>query len=129
MAASISIMTDGILAYLKNIRLDESNSDFKLRCSDELKILFDKALRRKKRTLHSKGLSLKKQDANTRAKRQQLFGLGDLQEIIATGNVRILGKNSDGQPFLASGNTLAIMQKTGEMILKGGRPTLQAERQ
>ena len=31
----------GVLAYLKNIRLTESGSNFKLRCSDELKVFLD----------------------------------------------------------------------------------------
>jgi lipopolysaccharide export system protein LptA len=52
-------------------------------------------------------------------------GRGDLKEIIATGNVKITGKNSDNQTFLAAGNTASYNAIAGEMILKGGRPILQ----
>ena len=65
---------EGILAYLKNIRLDESNSDFKLRCSDELKILFDNSPKEEKKNNAPNGARASKNRANTRAKRQQLFG-------------------------------------------------------
>ena len=65
---------EGILAYLKNIRLDESNSDFKLRCSDELKILFDNSPKKEKKGQCTQGIRASKNRANTRAKRQQLFG-------------------------------------------------------
>ena len=116
---------EGILAYLKNIRLDESNSDFKLRCSDELKILFDNSPKEEKKNNTPKGSEPQKTEPIPEQKDSSFSELGDLQEIIATGSVKILGKNSDGQPFLASGNIASYHAKTGEMILKGGRPTLQ----
>lgn len=116
---------EGILAYLKNIRLDESNSDFKLRCSDELKILFDNSPKEEKKNNAPKGSEPQKTEPIPEQKDSSFSELGDLQEIIATGSVKILGKNSDGQPFLASGNIASYNAKTGEMILKGGRPTLQ----
>jgi len=116
---------EGILAYLKNIRLDESNSDFKLRCSDELKILFDNGPKEEKKNTALKGSEPQKTKQIPEQKDNSFSELGDLQEIIATGSVKILGKNSDGQPFLASGNIASYNAKTGEMILKGGRPTLQ----
>ena len=116
---------EGILAYLKNIRLDESNSDFKLRCSDELKILFDNSPKEEKKNNASNGAEPQKTEPTPEQKDSSFSELGDLQEIIATGSVKILGKNSDDQPFLASGNIASYNAKTGEMILKGGRPTLQ----
>ena len=116
---------EGILAYLKNIRLDESNSDFKLRCSDELKILFDNSPKKEKKDNAPKGAEPQKTEPIPEQKDSSFSELGDLQEIIATGSVKILGKNSDDQPFLASGNIASYNAKTGEMILKGGRPTLQ----
>ena len=116
---------EGILAYLKNIRLDESNSDFKLRCSDELKILFDNSPKEEKKNNAPNGAEPQKTEPTPEQKDSSFSELGDLQEIIATGSVKIHGKNSDGEPFLASGNIANYNAKTGEMILKGGRPTLQ----
>ena len=116
---------EGLLAYFKNIRLDQSNSDFKLRCSDELKIFFDNGPKEKKKNNARKGSEPQKTEQLPEQKDNSFSEHGDLQEIIATGNVKIFGKNSDGQPFLASGNTASYDAKTGEMILKGGRPTLQ----
>ena len=116
---------EGILAYLKNIRLDESNSDFKLRCSDELKILFDNSPKEEKKNNAPNGAEPQKTEPIPEQKDSSFSELGNLQEIIATGSVKILGKNSDDQPFLASGNIASYNAKTGEMILKGGRPTLQ----
>ena len=112
----------GILAYLKNVKLDETSSGFKLRCSDELKLLFDK-----KPTKTNKADSEDSgQTGPTESKKDKSFAeLGDLREIIATGNVRIAGKNSNGQPFLASGDVASYHAKNGEMIIQGGRPTLQ----
>lgn len=112
----------GILAYLKNVKLDETSSGFKLRCSDELKLLFDtKPAKTKKADSDDHG-----QAGPGESKKDESFAeLGDLREIIATGNVRIAGKNSNGQPFLASGDVASYHAKNGEMILKGGRPTLQ----
>ena len=112
----------GTLVYLKNIRLDETSSDFKLRCSEELKLLFDKQPDKNKETEPGDD----KQDAPAKKKKDKSFAeLGDLREIIATGNVRIAGKNTSGQPFLASGEVASYHAENGEMILKGGRPTLQ----
>ncbi len=115
---------NGILTYLKNIRLNESNSAFKLRCDDELKILFDNKTENKKQDT-----SAKKTDPEQKNQADQssnsFSSRGNLKEIIASGNVRITGENNDGQAFLASGNTASYNAKSGEMILKGGRPTLQ----
>lgn len=115
---------NGILTYLKNIRLDESNSAFKLRCDDELKILFNNKPKKKKQNTSAKKTDVtQKNQADQSA--NSFSSRGDLKEIIASGNVRITGENNDGQSFLASGNTASYNAKTGEMILKGGRPTLQ----
>ncbi|MGB2560526.1 MAG: hypothetical protein ACPIG6_08015 [Akkermansiaceae bacterium] len=112
----------GTLVYLKNIRLDETSSDFKLRCSEELKLLFDKQPDKNKETEPGDD----KQADPTKKKKDKSFAeLGDLREIIATGNVRIAGKNTSGKPFLASGEVASYHAENGEMILKGGRPTLQ----
>jgi len=116
---------EGILVYFKNIRLDESNADFKLRCNDELKILFDNRPKEQKKNNVTKGAEPQKTEPTPEQKDNSFSELGDLQEIIATGSVKIHGKNSDGEPFLASGNIASYNAKTGEMILKGGRPTLQ----
>ena len=114
----------GVFTYLKNIRLDDSNSRFKLRCDDELKILFNRESKQSKKD-QSPGKKQKKNQEQAEQSGNSFSDRGDLTDIIATGNVRITGKNSDGQPFLASGNTASYNAKAGEMILKGGRPTLQ----
>lgn len=112
----------GTLVYQKNVKLDETSSDFKLRCSEELKLLFDKKPTESKKTDQSDD----SQAEPTENKKDQSFAeLGDLMEIIATGSVRIAGTNSNGQPFLASGEEASYHAQNGEMILKGGRPTLQ----
>ena len=116
---------EGILAYFKNIRLDESNSDFKLRCRDELRILLDNSPKEEKKNNPPGGAEPQKTKQTPEQKDSSFSELGDLHEIIATGSVKILGKNSDGEPFLASGDMANYNAKTGEMILKGGRPTLQ----
>ncbi|MGB2401861.1 MAG: hypothetical protein ACPIA7_00475 [Akkermansiaceae bacterium] len=119
----------GILTYLKNIRLNDSDSTFKLRCDDELKILFDSKPKNKKQKQTSQKTKTDQQKKTVQEKEDQpsksFSGRGDLKEIIATGNVRITGKNRDDQTFLASGDTASYNAKAGEMILKGGRPTLQ----
>ena len=115
---------NGILTYLKNIRLDESNSAFRLRCDDELKILFNKDPKEVKKD-NSPGKKQAEHQEQEEQSGNSFSNRGDLKEIIATGNVRITGENSDGQAFLASGNTASYNASAGEMILKGGRPTLQ----
>jgi hypothetical protein len=112
---------NGILTYLKNIRLNQSNGTFKLRCDDELKILFNSEPKDK-----GQDKSAEKADQKqTQQSSNSFSGRGDLKEIIATGNVKITGKNSDNQTFLAAGNTASYNAIAGEMILKGGRPILQ----
>lgn len=117
----------GIVAYLKNIRLDASDSSFKLRCSDELKVVFDNMPEEKKKPSEKEKQKQndKEKAAPSTQKDTSFAELGNLKEIIATGNVRIAGENSEGQPFLASGHVASYNAKTGKMILKGGQPTLQ----
>ena len=119
----------GVLTYLQNIRLDESNSTFKLRCDDELKIIFDNKPKNKTQAKLPNKVGAQQQKKTVQKKEEQsdnsFSDRGDLKEIIATGNVRITGKNSDKQTFLASGDIASYNAKAGEMILKGGRPTLQ----
>lgn len=117
----------GTLAYLKNIRLDESDSSFKLRCSDVLKVVFDNTPEEKKKPSEKEKQKQndKEKAAPSNQKDSSFAELGNLKQIIATGNVRIAGENSDGQPFLASGEEASYNAKTGTMILKGGQPTLQ----
>lgn len=103
----------GIFVYQKNVRLTESGGSFQLRCDDELKLLLAPALP------DSKG------EKDTGKKDKSFADLGALNQIIASGNVRISGKNEKGSPFLASGDIASYDASTGEMILSGGRPTLQ----
>ena len=97
----------GILAYLKNIRLTETS--FNLTCSDELKVFLEKS-----------------PEAKTENKKKgELSKFGELERIIATGNVKITRKDEQGRTFIATAESSSYNAKTGEMILKGGKPRLQ----
>lgn len=136
----------GILAYLKNVRLTESKSHFKLKCNDELKVFLDTTQKKpsepqdSKNKLTENAVNPEKTEKETtpgqvvpvpekkeaaKKKDQSFSELGNLKQIIATGNVKVTGKDEQGKPFLASGDTASYDAITGEMILKGGRPTLQ----
>ena len=113
----------GILVYMKNIRLAESNSSFKLRCDNELKIFLDNTAEQKNGKKAPDAESTEQE--STKQKDDSFSELGNLKQIIATGKVKIAGKKENGSPFLAEGETASYDARTGEMILKGGRPTLQ----
>ena len=119
---------EGVIAYLKNIRLTDSDSRFKLRCSDELKVYLEKQSKEPKKVTDSKHPGKQPGDKEAKAskvKDRSFAEFGKLKHIIASGNVKVTGKDNKGQPFIASGNTLSYNALTGEMILKDGLPILQ----
>ena len=119
---------EGVIAYLKNIRLTDSDSRFKLRCSDELKVYLEKQSKEPKKVTDSKHPGKQPGDKEAKAskvKDRSFAEFGKLKHIIASGNVKVTGKDNKGQPFIASGNTLSYNALTGEMFLKDGLPILQ----
>lgn len=101
---------NGVLAYLKNIRLTEPR--FKLTCSDELKVFLTQE-------------PAKPADKEDKKKESSMPSFGELKRIVASGKVKVTQKDENGNTFIASANTASYNAKTGEMILKGGLPRLQ----
>lgn len=135
---------NGVLVYLKNIRLTEPR--FKLTCSDELKVFLDQKPEKSVKKPAGKAAADKTElpapttsnkvatakapkaaaDANNaKKKRTGTTSFGELKRIVATGNVKVVQKDDRGRLFIASGGTASYDAKTGEMILKGGLPRLQ----
>ncbi|MCP5534794.1 MAG: hypothetical protein H7A51_01005 [Akkermansiaceae bacterium] len=133
---------NGVLAYLKNVRLTEPR--FNLTCSDELKVFLEQKPAKKpdpkaqkdKATApaptspatDNKTKDEAKQQPKAKADEKKDKGLssfGELKRIVATGNVKVVQKDDKGRLFIASGGVASYDAKTGEMILKGGMPRLQ----
>jgi len=124
---------NGVLAYLKNVRLTEPR--FKLTCSDELKVFLDQKpvepeLKPRGTAVTPKPVTqdkaaTDKAAADTKKKDKSLASFGDLKRIVATGNVKVVQKDDKGKLFIASAGVASYDAKTGEMILKGGLPRLQ----
>ena len=85
----------GVLAYLKNIRLTESGSSFKLRCRDELKVFLDTPPEDPGENRDSNKEPLKDPKKEPKKKDNSFAELGDLKQIIATGDVKIVGQNHE----------------------------------
>jgi hypothetical protein len=137
----------GILAYLKNVRLTEPR--FKLSCSHELKVFLEQKTKKDgektgkatgKKTVGKTTLTpadkadkadkatpadKSKAEKATKKKDKSLGSFGGLKRIIASGNVKVTQKDDNGKLFIATGETASYDAKTGEMILRGGRPRLQ----
>ncbi|MBT8036249.1 MAG: hypothetical protein KJO21_01775 [Verrucomicrobiae bacterium] len=116
----------GILAYLKNVRLTEPR--FKLSCSHELKVFLEHPPKEpaKKPNKATDQQSPKPTEKKTNPKKETSLGsFGGLKRIIASGNVKVTQKDENGKLFIATAETASYDAKTGEMILRGGRPRLQ----
>lgn len=126
----------GILAYLKNINLTEAR--FNLTCTDELKIFLEKKPEPKKEPKKkddqktdktaeapTQKEAVKKDTSKKEKKKDDLAKFGDLERIIATGKVKLTRKDEEGRTFIATAESASYNAKTGEMILKGGKPRLQ----
>lgn len=95
----------GHLVYLKNIVVTETR--FTLNCSKELKIFLEKV---------EAPADGEKADA--------MDAFGDISNILATGGVRIVRKNDKGQDLVATADTVSYDAKSGDMVLRGGFPTI-----
>jgi len=69
--------------------------------------------------------SAKKHAKADKAKDKSLSSFNGLKRIIASGNVKVTQKDEAGKLFIATAETASYDGKTGEMILRGGRPRLQ----
>lgn len=124
---------EGVLAYLKNIRLTDSGSRFKIKCSDELKIFLVKESKDLQKSTDAANPEKPPEDGApednpkkvTNKKDRSFAEFGKLKQIIASGNVVVTGKDNKGLPFMASGNIASYNAITGEIILKDGLLTLQ----
>ncbi len=106
----------GVLAYLKNVRLTEPR--FSLTCSHELKVFLEQKAKKPK-------ADPKADSKASKAKEKSLNSFNGLKRIIATGNVKVTQKDETGNLFIATAESASYDGKTGEMILRGGRPRLQ----
>ena len=106
----------GILAYLKNIRLTEDR--FQLTCRDELKVLLDQ------KPIPAKDGTIVEEKPDDK-KSEPISAFGDIKQIIATGDVQVTRLDEQGRRFSAMAETASYDAKTGEIILRGGRPRLQ----
>ena len=129
---------NGVLAYLKNVRLTEAS--FHLSCSKELKVFLEKKAPKaakagskvKPKTAPATAkktpptaAEAKKVAKAKKKKKDSLSSFGDLERIVARGKVKITRKNEKGELLIATAETASYDAKTGNMILKGGTPRLQ----
>lgn len=103
----------GVFVYLKNVRVADPR--YALSGAAELKIFLEKK-------------PAESPDKQSSAEKKPGIGLGakfgDVERIVATGAVRILQKEVEGdkQPVEASGAIFTYHPKTGEIVLTGGYP-------
>jgi len=125
---------EGVLAYLKNIRLKDPR--FKLTCSEELKVILEKKPEEPataKKPANSKDQPSTPVEIDTTKKtppakvedNSMTSSFGDLKRIIAIGNVRVVSTDEKGNTFIATAETASYDAKTEEMILRGGLPRIQ----
>ena len=95
----------GHLVYLKNIEITEPR--FTLKAAKELKIFLEK-----------------KEAPAAGEKADAMDSFGDVSNIVATGGIRIVRKNDKGQDLVATADTVSYDAKTGDMVLRGGFPTI-----
>ncbi len=156
----------GILVYLKNIRLTDPRFD--LTCSDELKVFFAKkpAPTAKKKPGETENTAqpgggpdkppakpatepaatpkpapagaddagqpqaASADKAKTDKKAQENTSLlggdfGDIDHLVATGSVRVVRKDPQGQPVIATADTATYDATSGDVVMRGGFPTLR----
>lgn len=135
----------GVLAYLKNVRLngaivDEKNDPpsaprpFRLTCSEELKVFLDKKPVEPKKPQAKPGdapidpdSTVNKAAKPPEEKKDKALSdsFGDFKRVIATGNVHVTSKDENGKNFIAEAETASYDRQSGEMILRGGLPRIQ----
>ncbi len=127
----------GILAYLKNVRLSEPR--FQLTCSQQLKVFLEQEANKPTKVTDKKSAlattppadksaaveRTEEKDKSLGSKDKSLGSFGGLKRIIASGDVKVTQKDDNGKLFIATAETASYDAKTGEMILRGGRPRLQ----
>lgn len=99
----------GLAVSSKNIVI--THPQYKLTCSDELKIFLKKAAAKKAKD--QPGIV------------DPMSNLGDIDRAIATGNVVITGKDKNGKLVTAKAETANYNHATGVFILKGGYPSVK----
>lgn len=141
----------GVLAYLKNVRLNgfivDKKSDppaaprpFTMTCSDELKVFLnqpaekattaegtpDNTNNNDSTTPAAEGSATKDTDPKATDKEKSLSdSFGEFKRVVATGNVKLISMDENGKKFIATGETASYDAKSGEMILRGGSPRIQ----
>lgn len=139
---------DGVLVYLDNIRLTDPR--FELTCKKELKIFLERKEKKEpeagagnsppeepkpdtdKPTPAQPEPATEKEDPkkndSTDPADDDLFsgaGFGEIKQIVATGGVKAVRKDAKGNAVTATGETAIFDAQTGDVILRGGYPTIR----
>lgn len=103
--------TEGHLVYLGNITL--RGRGITMTCHRELKAIFNQPEAKKPAE------PLKKE-----GEKEDLFGdfqgIGDLKEIIISGEIEVVGKNKEGQPMGAKAENAVYNAAADRLIMRGG---------
>ncbi|NNM28205.1 MAG: hypothetical protein HKO57_01680 [Akkermansiaceae bacterium] len=113
----------GHVVYLKNIVVTDPTFTFE--CQKELKIILERKAVEKKEPAGAKGKD--GENANAGEKKKGLVGpesFGDVQNIIATGGVRVVRRDPKGRDIIASADTASYDARSGDVVLRGGFPTV-----
>lgn len=105
----------GIIVYSKNIVV--VHPQYKLNCDDELKVL----LLEKVADPTDPAAPVPAEEETDVKKAKKFSGI---DKAIATGSVRITGKDKAGKIIVATAETATYDGVTGDMILKGGSPSI-----
>lgn len=132
----------GVLVYLDNIRL--TNPEFNLNCRDQLKVFLEvkeekPAAKDAKEAAGNKAAApatehppaTKPPKPAKEPGADQLFGggrFGNLRQIIASGDVRVTRKDAQGRQATATADSAVYDAINGDIILRGGFPTLRQGR-
>ncbi|GAA5493875.1 hypothetical protein Rhal01_00027 [Rubritalea halochordaticola] len=111
----------GHIVYSKNIVV--THPQYTLTCSDELKIILKKAPADKQTGDKPTNKDPKTEDKSGPLDLNPGSSFDGVEQAIATGNVVVKGKDSDGKPVTAKAAT-AVYKGDGTIILKGGSPTI-----
>ena len=110
----------GHVVYLKNIVVKEPRFD--MTAKQELKIFLDQ------KPESSKPASQEKPSGKNGSKAPSFEGsadFGEIKSIIATGGVKVIAKEVKSGPVTAISETATYDAKTGDIILRGGFPTVR----
>lgn len=106
----------GVIVFLKNVRVNDARFD--LSGAQELKILLEPKAK------DDKAKKDDKKDAKEKAPGMLPGGnsFGDVQRVIATGQVLVKMKGADGKDTEACAAVFDYNVKTGEIVMHGGYP-------